>query len=52
MSLLEFATKVWLHESRVLTVLQRGDGLTLLAVFTVSNVISGFHTELVGSERL
>ena len=34
------------------TVLQRGDGLALLAVFTVSDVIGGLHLELVGSERL
>lgn len=34
------------------TILQGGDGLTLFTVFTVSNVISGFHPELVGCEWL
>lgn len=35
-----------------LTVLQRGDGLALLTVLTVPDVIGGFNAELVGSERL
>lgn len=34
------------------TVLQRGDGLALPAVLAVPDVIGGFHTELVGRERL
>lgn len=43
---------VGLQQSQVLTILKCSDGLALLAVFTVSNVISGFYAELVRSERL
>ncbi len=34
------------------TVLQSGDGLALLAVLAVPDVIGGFYAKLVGSERL
>lgn len=35
-----------------LTILQRGDSLTLLAVLAVPDVIGGFDSELVGCKRL
>lgn len=36
----------------VLTVLQCCNGFTLFTVVTVSNIISGLHSELIGGEGL
>lgn len=35
-----------------LTILQSGDSLTLLTIFTVSDIISCFYTELIRGEGL